>query len=242
MDRVAAMKTKIETVADPYRVGKAYTIAQAAVLADASRATIRNWLYGYQADEYELMPVFGGRERPGESAAPAVSFLELAELIVVARYRRLKIRLNRIRRAHEFARREWNLDYPFASINLTSLGGHILHRFEQEEPGPGKFVVLSAPEQYVLPGIVRDELSHFDFEESDPEGTDPFALRWYPYGRTVPVVVDPRFAGGRPTIAGRGVTIEIIRRRWKAGESFEAIARDFRLKPPVVEAVLQHVA
>lgn len=183
-----------------------------------------------------MRPVFGGKEKTPDEVA-RVSFLELSELILAARFRKLKIKLPRIRQAHDFARREWGQEYPFAHFDLLSLGGHILRRFEETEPGPGRFVVLTAPDQYVLPDLVEDELRRFDYNDEDR-----LATRWYPYGRDIPVVVDPRFAGGRPTIAGRGVTVEILRKRWKAGESFDSIARDFKLKPPLVEAVLRHVA
>ena len=226
----------VTAILDRFRTGKAYTIGQAANLAGVSQGTVRNWLWGATtAYGYEMAPVFGSKAKPVEVAQ--VSFLELSELIVAARFRKHHIKLQRIRAAHNYARDEWHLEYPFAHLNLTSVGGHILRRFEEDNPHRGaSFVVLSSPEQYVLPGLVQDELNRFDY------GDDQFAERWHPYGREIPVVVDPRFAGGRPAIKGRGISVEILHRRWRAGESFRSIAHDFRLSQKDVEAVLQQVA
>jgi uncharacterized protein (DUF433 family) len=222
---------------DQFRTGKVYTIRQAAHLAGVSQGTVRNWLFGSTPKRgYSMEPVFGDKERTSEAAR--VSFLELSELVIAARFRRLNIRLQRIRLAHEFARKEWKVPYPFAHFELTSIGGHILRKFEEQAPSEGpRFVVLSSPDQVVLPDLVIDETENFDYSP-----IDKFAERWHLFGRGIPVVVDPRFAGGEPTIEGRGVRVEILRRRWKAGESFADIARDFRLKPVEVEAVLQKVA
>ena len=225
-------------IEDRFRTGKTYSIRQAANLAGVSQGTVRNWLYGTNApDGYEMEPVFGAAKEKAADEPAMVSFLELSELIVAARFRKLKIKLFRIREAHDFAREEWKLQYPFAHLKLTSIGGHILHQFEEQHPGPGRFVVLSSPQQYVLHHMVQDELERFEYSK-----VDQFAERWHPYGKEVPIVVDPRFAGGKPTIAGRGVSIEIVRKRWKAHERVASIAKDFRLKPFQVEAILQHIA
>jgi uncharacterized protein (DUF433 family) len=221
------------TTSDPFRMGKAYTVRQAADFAHVSPKTIRDWLWA-EGEGHSVRRVFGDKARDDDAPA-SVSFLELAEIVVVAKWRKLKIKLDRIRDAHEFAREEWNAPYPFATLNLLTLGGHVLGRFQEAIPGQ-KLVVLSSPQQYVLPDIVRDELLQFDYNE-----TDHLADRWYPYGRDLPVVVDPRYAGGVPTVQGRGVSIDIILRRWKAKQGFQAIARDLRLKPPQVEAILQQL-
>ena len=85
--------------------------------------------------------------------------------------------------------------------------------------------------------LVEQELSQFDYNPDDH-----FASRWYRYGREVPVVVDPHVAGGRPTIEGSNVSVDVIRKRWKAGERVAYIAHDFQLRRADVEAVLQSVA
>ena len=227
------------SIDDRFRTGKTYTVRQAADLAGVSPGTVRNWLFGSNAPSgYEMEPVFGPAKAKRPQEIARVSFLELSELIVAAHFRNLRIKLPRVRAAHDFARAKWELEYPFAHYNLTSIGGHILREFEEADPAPGgHFVVLSSPNQYVLPGMIKMQLEQFDYSDDDR-----FAERWYPFGRDVPAVVDPRFAGGKLTIRGRGVSVDIVSKRWRAGEKVASIASDFKLSAPDIEAVLQHVA
>ena len=229
------MTETIAQVSDPFRTGKAYTIAQAAALAQTSAGTIRNWLFG---DPDRMEPVLIGRSR-NSHGIQRVSFLELLDLVVVARYRRWRIDLEKIREAHKFAQREWELAYPFASLNLLPLGGHVLRQYEELQKTSGQFVVMTSPGQFVLPEIVQDAVRNFDF---DSENQDPFATRWHCYGRDVPVVVDPHFGGGMPTVEGSGVTVDIIVKRRKAGETKRSIANDFNLPFSTVDQVLKHAA
>jgi uncharacterized protein (DUF433 family) len=224
-------------IRDPFRIGKAYTAARAASLAGVAPGTIRNWMLGYRHAEYEMYPVLGPRERTAERFT--VSFLELAELIVVARYRKWGIDLRELTAAHTVLREEWGLPYPFATTNMTTAGGRLLARYQESHPDAGQFAVLTRREQYVLPEIVQDEIERFDFDKAP---ADPFAFRWHPYGRDVQVVVDPRFAGGKMTITGRGVTIEALKRRRDAGDEYADIADDYDLNEPLVREVLQRVA
>jgi uncharacterized protein (DUF433 family) len=178
-----------------------------------------------------MRPVFGSEAKRKEDGAE-VSFLQLAEIVVVSGFRHRGVALERLRRAHAFAKRNFNLDYPFASIKLRTDGTHILHEFEVREPG-GRLLSLDQRGQLALPGSVLEVLQSFDFE-------DEWAARWYPAGKDVPIVVDPRYAAGRPAIPGRSVTVDTLYERWQAGQAIEFIAREFRLRKNDVEMVLQH--
>ena len=83
-----AGRTKIGRVVtlDRFRSGKAYTVAQAARLADTSPATVRRWLKGYSAPRHHMEPVFGAKPED----INRLSFLELVELIVASRFRKKK--------------------------------------------------------------------------------------------------------------------------------------------------------
>lgn len=215
------------------RLSKTYSIAQAARLAGTNPQSVRRWLFGYEAPGHRMRPVFA--RRPIPEGPVALSFLELVELIVVARFRRgsgKRIPLWRLRDAHEFARQYLKLEYPFASDKLRMEGGHIMHEFEEEYPGPGK-LALDMKGHYVLPLEFNDALAMFDFSD------DRLASRWYPAGKDKPIVIDPTYAAGQPTIADRNVRIESIRGRWDAGWDIKEIAEDFSLDPEVVEAALR---
>ena len=211
------------------RTGKSYTVSQAARLADTSPQNIRNWFIGrvvsgnddHDPDapvKYEIAPVLGPRTKePG--ARLVVSFLDLAELIVVARYRAgqgKKIPLKRLRAANAFAREKLGIEYPFASARFKLLGANIIHEYEETNPGPGIIAIDSAG-NYMLPIEMDQALDLFDFDSSSSE----LAERWYPAGKMVPVVVDPEYGAGWPVVAGRNVRASVLVQRWRAGWEYE---------------------
>jgi len=218
----------------PIRTGKTYTVTQAARRAGTTPQNVRRWLLGYEAPGHRMKPVFG--RRPRDEGAPALSFLELAELIVVARFRQRsgrRISLDRLRAAHAFARERLQIPYPFASGRLKAEGGHIMHEFEEGHPGQGK-IAIDVGGLYALPIDFSDTLDLFDFDEMDG-----LAVRFYPHGRETPVIVDPDHASGSPSIVGSNVRVEIIIGRWKAGESIAELEDDFEIPASTIEAVLR---
>ncbi len=131
-------------------------------------------------------------------------------------------------------RRAWGIEYPFAYVELDSAGGEILHHFDEQDPEAPALAVSTDGMQWTLPGLVRKRAQEFVHLEDDG-----FAIRWYPLGREVPIMVDPRFAAGRPAVADRGVTVDIIRRRSQnAGQSIREIAHDLSVTERAVEAAL----
>ena len=230
---------------DSFRTGKAYTVEQAAQLAGTTPATVRRWLLGYEAPGHRMAPVFGDRARQQVGDILLVSFLELIEIVVISGFRRgtgggHPVSLERLRKAHEFARDCFKLPFPFASLKLSESGGHVMHEFDERYPDRAR-LALDIGGQWELPWPVRTDLEHVDFDRSAGR-RDPFALRWFPKGREIPIVVDPRIAAGRPTIYRRGITLETITLRWRHGEPIKDIAQDYELEPDFVEEVLRLAA
>lgn len=213
-----------------WRTGPMYSIGTAARLAGVHPITVRRWLYGDESPERRMHPVFGKRERVEEEKV-AVSFLQLVEIRVVSRFRSKKVTLERLRRAHKFARERFGIEYPFARFSLKTDGIHVLRQFEESEPG-SSLLALDLEGQLTLPGDVLQTLETFEFEQD-------LAARWFPAGKDVPIVVDPRFGAGMPTISKRRLAIDTIYKRWAAGQSIQFIAEDFRLQSSVVEAALR---
>ncbi len=209
-----------------------YRPAEAARISGTSSANARRWLQGYTHAKGSMEPVFGER---GDGSA-GVSFLQLCELSVVAAFRSEGVTLQVLRRAHQYARDYSKLEYPFASLELKKHGGHVLHEFEKAY-GKEQGLVLDNGGQYTLPGVVKARALQFDFDPSDG-----FAYRWFLYGRNVPVVIDPRFGSGLPTIAGRNLRADILVRRRKSGQNIASIADDFQLPRDDIEKVLAHAA
>ncbi len=84
-----------------------------------------------------------------------------------------------------------------------------------------------------MPEPVSQAVDQLEYEQD-------LATRWFPVGKAVPIVVDPRLSTGLPTILGRGVTVLAIRKRFKAGLRIEFIAEDFEMEPSLVETALQY--
>ncbi len=226
------------TTLDPFRTGKAYTIAQAARFAGTTSPTIRRWLMGYKNRDRQMQPVFSDK-LDEDGSTPRLSFLDLCEIVVAVRFRKFHGDLEKVRQARKRALSQWpELQYPFASLNLKIMGGEMLHVFDEEYGGKPLVISVGSPgeEQYTLPHMVEEALDLFHFDAEDR-----MAVRWFPAGRNSAVVVDPRFAGGRPTIQGRGVTVNGIYRRFKIGlEKQVAIARDLDITTDDVEEALRY--
>ncbi len=212
-----------------WRTSPIYTIAEAAHLAQVSPITVRRWLHGYQTDKRDVLPMLGQQEKK-----PLVSFLELVEILVAGGFRRSRITPDRIRKAHDFIQQEWNIQYPFASQDLEPLGGHIVHRFDKENPGVSLATLDTRLQQWTLPGFVVDTIKKLDYELE-------LAARWYPVGNSVPIVVDPRVSAGLPTIVNRRVTVQSVYKRFKAGGyPISFIASDLKLKRDEVEEAIRY--
>ena len=161
-----------------------YTVSQAARLAGTTPQTARRWLLGYRVAGHSMQPVFSR-----DAEQPLLSFLDLIELVVAVRFRRgapgKPMPLERVRSAHHFMRGVLRIDHPFASTRLRSEGGHILHDFETADPAP-RTLAVDLHGNYVLPNLVTEQLEAMDFASEDG-----LAIRWFPAGKAVPIVVAP---------------------------------------------------
>ena len=209
----------------------AYTVSEAAKLAGTTAPTVRRWVWGN-----EITPVFGKEIRPAEQPV-TISFLVLAEIVVAVKFRRNNVKLETIRQAHAFARDHLKVSYPFAFKDFEALGGHIMYEFSLNMGEPPLYRALDTQGmQPALPLPVLKRVHQFDFVDEQS-----YAQRWFPLGRQVPVVVDPRFAAGRPSIADRGIRAEtILTRFFRGGETISALAEDFELDTGVIEQIIQN--
>ena len=212
-----------------WRTESMYSFAEAAHLAGVSTTTVKNWLFGYTVDGREVPPLFASTHRD------MVSFLQMIEIMVAGRFRKSgnRVSFKKVRVAHATAQQTWGVEHPFAHMTLEALGGHIVH-FLKGSGGVNSFPALDAPGQWTLPGLLRGETVE------QIEYHDELAARWFPAGKSVPIVVDPRLSAGLPVIKGRGVTVQAIHKRFKSGLRIDFIARDFQMDPLLVETALQY--
>ena len=215
---------------DGWRTESMYSFSEAARLANVSTTTVKNWLFGYTVRGREVPPLF-----PSGNGA-TVSFLQMIEMMVAGRFRKsasgMNVPFRAVRDAYMNARESSGIEYPLAHMKLEALGGHIVHLLK-EGGSLSSFQALDAPEQWTLPGLLRETIDQIEYDRE-------LAARWFPIGKNVPIVVDPRLSTGLPVIHGRGVTVQAIRKRFQAGLRIDFIAKDFEMEPHLVETALQY--
>lgn len=210
-----------------WRTQPMYSFTEVSRLSGVSVSTVRNWLLGYSTVQGEVKPLLKGH--PAEEKA--CSFLHLIEIVVAARFRKAEHKsYEKVRLAYENARSIFNLEYPFASMDLEAIGGHIVHIMRT----PGiSLQALDQPKQFTIPNLVQEAIAQLEYEYD-------LAARWYPAGKDIPIVVDPRVSAGLPIIKGRGITVEAIQKRYfQAKQKMEFIERDFELEHDVVEEAIR---
>ncbi|MBI4321352.1 MAG: DUF433 domain-containing protein [Chloroflexi bacterium] len=151
-----------------------------------------------------------------------MSYLQLVEVAFVATFRQLGVPLQRIRKARDYLAQKFDSEHPFAEIRLKTEGHHVLLDLQEVEPDAdlGVLVVADKDGQEAWQGMVGERFAEFDYESG-------LAVRWYPEGKSQPVVIDPRIYFGAPTVCG--IPTWAIKGRYEAGESIDEIAADFEL-------------
>lgn len=210
--------------AEKWRTQPMYSFGEAARLANVSTAMVKNWFSGYiTRTGKEVPPLFS--DSVGQNSM--ISFLRLIETVVAAQFRNADdARWHDVRATYRNAREVFRVEYPFAHINLISLGEYIIDRMNDAHN-------VGNPRAIDLPGHVVKIMHQVEYEGG-------LAAKWYPIGKECPIVIDPRIGSGVPTVTGTGVSVQAIRRRWKAGHKIDFIAKDLALKSAIVESVLQY--
>ncbi len=214
-----------------------YTLKEAAALAGVSGQTVSNWFRGREGSSQT--PLFADRLRTRDEPI-RLSFLETSETIVAALLKRNGASMSRLRSARESTRRRIPCEHPFATEQFKLTGDRILLEFEEQSPSVGKHDLLvdfdERAEQKVLPFYFTSALEQFEYQN---ELEFAWARRYHPYGRDIPLVIDPAFGSGRLTIADTNIQAESVFARIDSGYSVEDIVEDLRLPTEQVKAVIE---
>lgn len=200
----------------------AYTIADASHFLSIPAATIRAWVKG---QEYALS---GDRKRRfrrvielPQRNSNLLSFYNLAEAHVLRFLRDYHgISLPAVRAALDYVRNEFGWKRPLIQQQFRTDGAALfVERL-------GKLVEASAGGQQVMRKVLEDHLDRIEWEHS-------LAARLYPFTRQSvadaprTVMIDPRFAFGRPVLISSRVATAVVADRYKAGESIDSLASDY---------------
>ncbi len=205
-----------------------YLLPEAARLLRINTTTLKRWLEG---DE-RLPPVI----RPQATGSDAVTWGEFVEAGFLREYRR-SLSLQRIRPAIAKLREKFDVPYPLAHYKpFIGPGRHLTLEAQQEaQVPPDLFIVWEiATGQLALADSALGYIEKVDFAA---EGRR-WAERIHPAGRESPVVIDPDYSFGAPTI--RGIKTYIITELVEAGESLEFVAEGYSLSVAEIEAAVAY--
>ncbi len=223
-------------VEDPREV-PAYSVSEAAQILGMPSATLRSWTLGRP---YHLISGERAKFRPlvapAQTSDPALlSFFNLVELHVLMgmrRHHRLKIPV--IRDALDWVENELQVERPLVREEFMTDGAHLFVRYL------GEIVSVSERGQTLIRGLLDEHLARID---RDPGG---IARRLYPFIRSMGlsdhpshIMVDPRYAFGRPALRGSGIATRTLYERYMAGESVVELAEDYARQPAEVEDAIR---
>jgi len=208
-----------------------YSRADVARLLDVPVGTVSNWVRGYRYPVRDQIRSAGPLIVPPKEGR-WLSFANLVEAHTVAAFRASGVSMQKIRPALTYLVRQLGIEHPLASQHLLTDGAELFFRYLRTESQNELVTLLNVSRggQVVFDEVVERYLRRVDW------AADHYAERLWPGGREEGVVIDPRRGFGQPIIARRGVRVEDIVHRLKAGEPRATVADDFGLEPAEVEA------
>ena len=207
----------------------AYGLAEAARYLKLPAATLRSWVFGRAYPKGEAVATFQPLIKPARREPPLLSFYNLIEAHVLRSLRTEHgIAIKELRKAIRYAERTLNIERLLLSKDLRTHAGAV---FLEEY---GKLINLTASGQLAMRRLLEDHLKRVEWDQW------AFPVRLYPYVSAQPtaarpIAIDPGIAFGRPVVLRMGVTTEVIAERIDAGETVDALAEDYDLKPEEIE-------
>ena len=227
-----------KTPNDP-RLMPAYSVAEAAHYLHMPTPTLRSWVAG------RTYPVSGQskRSRPlihlDDENRQYLSFINLVEAHVLAAIRRRHgVKLPKVRSALDYLRNHFKVERPLVEGVFQTDG---LDLFVERY---GALINVSKEGQHAMKEIIGVYLQRID---RDSKG---LPVKLFPFtrnseGASSPssdpriIVMNPSISYGRPVINGTGIPAASIYERYKAGDSVEALSKDFRLETNAIEEAIR---
>ena len=194
-----------------------YGVGQASSLLGLRQDKVRGWLDGYERSGVQYAPVI----REASTGSDLVTWGEFVELGYLREYRRARVSLQHIRPVIERLRQEFGVRYPLAHSRPWVYDRQLVLRIQEETHlDPSLAIVIRSGQELILAREVESYLQKVEF-------ADNVVARIRPAGKTSPVVIDPEFSFGRPSI--RGVATERIAELYRSGDSAEFLAETYEL-------------
>lgn len=199
-----------------------YTIAEAAMHLRMSDETLRRWVA--RGDLVHVLP-------PESPRAARLPFIAMAEAQFYLQLRRDGLSLQAITTGMAAVRRELG-ERMLMRDRIAHNGRDIL--LNLADPLASAEWTRAKDMQGGLPGVIERGLKPITWGADDL----PQRVRLTAY-EGADVIIDPRFVFGQPMLADRGVRTEDIIQMFKAGDSVQDVADEFRVSRDVVESLVR---
>ena len=219
---------------DPREI-PAYTIAEASLYLGVPKSTLRSWFAGQNYLHNGERKRFVALIRPADPVGLGLSFSNLVEAYVLTSIRRKhNIRLQVVRTALKWLRDQFGSKRPLIEEQFATNG------YELFVERLGEIINLSRPGQIEMVDLLR---AYLDRIERDSSG---LPIKLYPFMRSQPareqprsIVIDPRVSFGRPVISGTGIPTAVLAERYKAGDSYAELAKDYETSVEAIEDAIR---
>jgi len=210
-----------------------YGIGEAADLLGLRSNRVKAWLDGTTRKGVWYEPVI----RPEHTGSDIVTWGEFVELGYLREYRRANVPLQRLRPVIDFLRKRYGTLYPLAHARLYVEDRDLVLAAQEESDLPASIAIVVRTGQTVM---LTEPAERFfrKVEFTSADGGESVAARLRPAGPTSPVVIDPRFSFGRPTV--QGVATERLWELHDAGEEPDDIALAYDLALEDVRAAVAY--
>jgi len=211
-----------------------YGMTEAAELLALRPDRVRAWLDGTSRKGVWYEPVI----RPSHTGSDIVTWGEFVELGYLREYRRANVPLQRLRPVIEALRELYQTLYPLAHARpyVDDRELVLVAQEDHDLPSAIAMVIRTGQQQLILAAPAERFFRKVEF--SPANGRAPVAVRLRPAGPASPVVIDPRFNFGHPTVDGVGTD-----RLWElndAGVALEDIAESYDLDLNDVKAAVSY--
>ena len=201
-----------------------YNMGQVDRLLGLSHGTAGRWIDGYTRRDRRYEPLV----RLETTGSETVTWGEFVEARLISEYRRQGVSVFRMRPAIMALRDAFGTEYPLAAAQpfVSAEGRELVLQIQQDTnlQLSLRFVVHNG--QMVLPSLeVRRFQQVADYDDD--------MVRRFRIAENV--VIDPEYASGEPTIAGRRLRVATVAEAIAAGEQREAVAEMWDIRPQAVD-------
>jgi uncharacterized protein (DUF433 family) len=197
-----------------------YTPSEAARLIGVPGQKLVRWLRGHSIGGRDYEPLWSPQVdlRDGSTY---LGFLDLVQARLANAFIRSGLSPQKVRRAILLGRQILATNYPFASARFRTDGKTVI--LEVLTPGEDERLIdLFRSGQYLMKKIIEPSLKGVDFEHE-------LAVRWWPVGKSMGIVVDPQRQFGQPIDNETGVPTSVLAQAAKTEGSIERAAEVYHV-------------